>query len=81
MQQGFLDGMLKGMQLVPVRCNSCSHRFFRFRRAWAKVVVPLIACCVLALITVTALNIGPLVREAKRAIVNPRPKPTATQAK
>lgn len=72
--------MLKAMQLVPVRCNSCSHRFFRFRRNWAKVVVPLVACCVLALIAVTALNIGPLVRQAKSA-VKPHAKTTSTQAK
>ena len=28
----FLDIFLRGIGMVPLRCNLCEHRFFRFRR-------------------------------------------------
>ena len=29
----FLDFLLRGFGLVPLRCNICLHRFFRFRKS------------------------------------------------
>jgi hypothetical protein len=29
----FLDLFLRGIGMVPLRCNVCEHRFFRFRRS------------------------------------------------
>jgi len=28
----FLDFLFKAIGMVPVRCNICEHRFFRFRK-------------------------------------------------
>jgi len=27
-----MDFLLRGIGMVPLRCNVCEHRFFRFRR-------------------------------------------------
>jgi hypothetical protein len=29
----FFDFFLRGIGMVPLRCNVCEHRFFRFRRS------------------------------------------------
>ena len=32
-QRQLLDFILRSFGLVPLRCNICEHRFFRFRRS------------------------------------------------
>jgi hypothetical protein len=32
-QRRLLDILLRCIGMVPLRCNSCFHRFFRFRRS------------------------------------------------
>lgn len=60
--------------LVPIRCRRCLNRFFRFRNAWAKYVVPL-ALLSLALLLGSGFR---LLRSATRATRFPGPAVTGT---
>jgi hypothetical protein len=80
MQQGFMDGLLDMLQLTPFRCNSCHHRFFRFRQKWAKVVIPLSLCLCLFASTAVAFKVVPWARDLKRTLTRlPPPPPTQLQ--
>ena len=62
---------MNGLMLTPFRCNSCNHRFFRYRRDWARVVVPLAICSIVFLMVVAAFNVRPVMRRVNQAMKLP----------
>jgi len=78
MQRGVIDALLDMLQLTPFRCNSCNHRFFRFRQRWARVVIPLSLLLVLTGSTFISVKAVPWLRGVKRSLTRlPPEKPTS----
>lgn len=63
-----MDGILNALMLTPYRCNSCNHRFFRYRQEWAKTVVPLSLCLLVLLAVGAAVVLRPVVQKMNRAM-------------
>lgn len=84
MQLGTVDGIMNALMLTPFRCNSCNHRFFRYRRDWARIVVPLSLCFVVLLGVVAVFNVKPVWQRVNRAMrlpptEQPQPQPRIIQ--
>jgi hypothetical protein len=51
---GSMDRVFAVCLLVPVRCRSCRHRFFRFRNPWLKYLLAIGLLGLVALAVVVA---------------------------